>query len=125
MAERNDDLRLFAQLGDSDAVRHQLVKGADIDDVDDEGNTALLLAVRGNCGETVQLLLRHGAGRGVCARTCMRLRKCACVRPQYSGGICACCFVFGARSCPATWGPNAHAHLLVHVSSFNECVHPY
>ena len=56
------------------------------------------------------LLLLHGAGRYVCARTCMRLRKCACVRPQYSGGICACCFVFGARSCPATWGPNAHAH---------------
>ena len=45
------------------------------------------------------LLLLHGAGRYVCARTCMRLRSCACVRPQYSGGICACCFVFGARSC--------------------------
>ena len=67
-AEMNDDLRLFAQLGEVDAVRLRIVRGADIDDADDEGNTALLLAVRKNHTEIVQLLLRQGADMSVVNR---------------------------------------------------------
>jgi hypothetical protein len=44
--ELNEDLRLYATLGDVEALRLRLLRGAEVDDVDDEGNTALLVAVR-------------------------------------------------------------------------------
>jgi len=70
------------------------------------------------------LLLLHGAGRYVCvrARACACASAHACVRSirEVSARAVLC-----LAHVPATWGPNAHAHSLVHVSSFNECVHPY
>ena len=59
--ELNDDLRSAAATGELKLVQHALLRGADIDAVDDEGNTALLQAVRKNRVEAVVELLRHGA----------------------------------------------------------------
>lgn len=57
----NEDLRHYASLGEVGALQHALLRGADIDDVDDEGNTALLVAARKNQVEVVAELLRNGA----------------------------------------------------------------
>jgi ankyrin repeat protein len=59
--EINDDMRLYAQLGETSAVRHCLLRGADINSVDDEGNTALLVAVRKRQLEVVLELLKRDA----------------------------------------------------------------
>ncbi len=66
--ELNEDLRLYASLGDMGAVWHALRRGADINEVDDEGNTALLVAVRKNQSEVVGELLKKGADFSVANR---------------------------------------------------------
>ncbi|KAG6949835.1 hypothetical protein JG688_00014470 [Phytophthora aleatoria] len=57
----NASLHLYARCGRADAARIQLRHGADTEIRDAQGLTPLLLAVRYNQLEVVQVLLQHGA----------------------------------------------------------------
>lgn len=94
-SELNEDLRHYASLGEIGALQHALLRGADIDDVDDEGNTALLVATRKNQVESVAELLRNGADYSVQNRFNMTAMTLA-VRGGFAGVI----ELLRKRSCP-------------------------
>ncbi len=91
----NEDLRHYASLGEIGALQHALLRGADIDDVDDEGNTALLVATRKNQVDSVAELLRNGAELSVKNRFNMTAMTLA-VRGGFAGVI----ELLRQRSCP-------------------------
>ena len=53
-----------ARRGHAEEAAEALRSGAEVGRIDAEGRTALLLAVRGGCHATVEVLLRAGAGVG-------------------------------------------------------------
>lgn len=58
-SDANENLRLYAMLGDITPVQHAMIQGANIDDADPvEGNTALLEAARSGHTDMVAELLR-------------------------------------------------------------------
>ncbi len=85
-SDLNEDLRHYASLGEIGALQHALLRGADIDDVDDEGNTALLVATRKNQVDSVAELLRNGADYSVQNRFNMNAMTLA-VRGGFAGVI--------------------------------------
>lgn len=103
--ELNEDLRHYASLGEVGAVQHALLRGADIDDVDDEGNTALLVATRKNQIESVAELLRSGADFTVQNRFNMTAMTLA-VRSGFVGVV----ELLRQRSCPLHL-PNGYSAL--------------
>ena len=93
--ELNEDLRLYASLGDMGAVWHALRRGADINEVDDEGNTALLVAVRKNQSEVVGELLKKGADFSVANRFNQNAMSLA-----VKSGFTKCIQLLKDRGCP-------------------------
>jgi ankyrin repeat protein len=62
ISDANEDLRLYAMLGEIDIVRHMITVGAYVDDADTvEGNTPMMEAARCGNTEIVRELLRHRA----------------------------------------------------------------
>ena len=93
--ELNEDLRLFATLGDIEALRLRLLRGADVDDVDDEGNTALLVAVKKDRVEVALELLKNGAD----FRVRNRFNQTA-MAVAVRGGFVGCVKALVAHGCP-------------------------
>ena len=77
MLNGKTQLMFWAAVGDTGHVRTLILRGADVDAVDEDGDSALLYAVSKGHRDVAELLLKYGANPDVCGDSGVPIRLAA------------------------------------------------